>query len=305
MAPSEDCYVFSDGWIYFRAVSGDGYAVCRMREDLSGLEKLADSGGYYLSVAGDALYFIVSGQIRRVGVDGKGLKTLAPVGDWDNTLISTGDYVYVRSGDKILRYRADPWKKVGSIPVRKTDTAFEIADGWIYLAGSDDTARSSRTFYRVRTDGSDRGKWFEAPNYGSLTMWTIWGGKMYYGLEDSARGTAQLRRVNLDGTQDELVLEDLWARWIRGGWAYGTRFVSRPEITTWGDEQSRMYDTQGAYRVNLETGESQYLGGHDIFSMRPAGEIIVLEEDDAWSDAPPAVIRADGTELGFAPRLTA
>jgi hypothetical protein len=307
MSPSGDGYVLSDGWIYFRAVSGDDYALCRMREDMTGLEKLSDSRGYDLSVAGDALYFMADGRIRRVGTDGKGEKALAQVDEWASGLITTGDYAYVRSGNSILRYRTDPWKKVGSIRVRKTALDFEIADGWIYLAGSDDTARSSRTFYRVRTDGSERGKWYEAPGPGSLTMWTVSGGRLYYGTQDSSVGTAQLRSVSLDGTGDELALEGLWTLWIRDGWAYGTKFLSEPEITTaeasFDGVETRTHDTSGAFRVNLETGESQYLGDYDVFAMRPVGGIIILEDDDAWSDAPPAVIRADGTAAGSVPRL--
>lgn len=303
MAPSGDGYVLSGGSIYFRAVSGDDYALCRMREDLTGFEKLSDSRGYYLSVAGDALYFMADGRIRRVGTDGGGEKALARVDEWACCLVSTGDHVYVRSGDSILRYRANPWKKLGSIPARTTDAAFEIVDGWIYLSGADDTAR----FYRVRTDGSERGKWYDAAGRGSLCMWTVSGGKMYYGIRDSSKGIAQLRRVNLDGTGDELVLEGLWTRWIRDGWAYGTKFLSEPEIVEAEDSfdgvETRSYDTFGAYRVNIETGESQYLGDYDVFGMRPVGGLILLQDDDAWSDAPPAVIRADGTAVGLVPRL--
>ena len=307
MSPSGEGFVLSDGWIYFQAVSGESFALSRMHEDLSGLVKLSDSKGYHLSVSGNLLYFMTDGRIRRIGTDGEGEKALARVDDMAWGLISTGDYVYVRADDSILRYRADPWKKVGSIPVRKTAPDFEIVDGWIYLAGSDDTARSSRTFYRVRTDGTGRGKWYVAPGPGNLTMWTISGGRMYYGTQDSSEGKSELRSVNLDGTGDELVLEGLWTLYIEDEWAYGTKFLPEPEITT--AEESfdgvgtRKHDTRGAYRVNLDTSESQNLGDFDVFSMHPVGDLIILKEDHPWSDVPPQVIRTDGTTAGSLPRL--
>ncbi len=37
--------------------------------------------------------------------------------------------------------------------------------------------------------------------------------------------------------------------------------------------------------------------------MCPVGGLIITEDDDAWSDEPPAVIRADGTAAGTVPRL--
>jgi hypothetical protein len=306
MMPSADAYVFSDGWIYYRAVSGEDYALCRVRADLTGAEKLLDVSAYHLSVAGDTLYFLADGEIHQVSTDGKRHKALVKAGDWDGPLIATGDYMYLRGDDKILRYRTNHWKKVGTIPARKPDVSFEIVDGWIYLAGSDDTARSARTFYRACTDGTGRERWYEAPGPGSLTMWTISDGMLYYGLEDSTSGTAQLRRVNLDGTGDKLLLEGLWTRWIHDGWAYGTKFLSEPEVTTAEDSfdgvETRTYETRGVYRVNLKTAESQFIGDYDVFILQPVGDLIVIDEEDAWSGTASMVMQADGTNVRPMPR---
>ncbi len=160
MSPSGDGYVFSDGWIYFRAVSGDDYALCRMREDLTGLEKLSDSRGYHLSVAGDALYFMADGRIRRVGTEGEG-KSARPTDDeWGGALISTGDYLYVaRTTASCATGRT--LKKVVQ-PVRKTDIPSRSStDG--FTCGFGRHREIQPNVYRVRTDGSERGKWYEAP----------------------------------------------------------------------------------------------------------------------------------------------
>lgn len=311
--------IFADGWLYYRARSAWGDALCKTRPDGTEAQILVENGCSRLSIAGDTIYFYGTNGYHRVKTDGRDLEKLEIEEDWvwwHEWFLATGDYAYAcfgaeNGGGLIQRYSTEPWALVDSIFVGTASIQnVQIVDGWIYLVENPFYGNYRGQCYRVRTDGTGFERWFEPENVNDeFSMWTIRDGFFYYCLPDSGAGTAQLRRVGLDGTGDELVLEDLYVKWIVDGWAYGWKYAD--EITPagpigWGGEEvSDYYELYGAFRASLETGEEQALPFESLAHLIPVDPYLLNDEHVDWDNLPATLHAADGTELIVLPWLGA
>jgi len=288
MLPNGTLYVYADGWIYYRILNEGGTtSINRMRDDGTGAQHIVDTefGGNCMAVAGDVLYFTASGDIFRVNTDGSGLQLLSKSktdGGPTAGLCSTGDYVYIRDGGSIYCYSADPWELAGEIKIPgRLDYIFQIVDGWIYLADDFVTGmvpRGGGRFYRVRTDGTENSAWFKPALTDGETIryWSVLDGNFYYQIYSTINGNgkAELRRVNLDGTGDEFVMDGLFVWWFDGEWAYGNKFGDEPWIL--GGKKHFMPDDV-FWRTNIATGELEILGNYPIYALTKAGDKFIYD----------------------------
>jgi hypothetical protein len=182
-----------------------------------------------------------------------------------------------------------------SDPVR----ALSVVDGWIYYVNID-----VHRIYRVRTDGTGR----ERLSNTNSRMPNVSGGWLYYiEGENVTSGTGNLRKMRVDGTQDQLLWERgdnpaIFTVIPHGEWLYlllGQQFIRRIHIDGTGfqpffedDRQARAFNVfgdrlyysnvadNGLYSVRLDgTNTIRYHRRDGEYVTSPTTGGIVVTED--------------------------
>lgn len=210
-----------DGNIYWGKFQPNGalFSVPKSGGDATTLATLPDGGWLYeLATDGDALYFTnfsdsdrhASRGIYSVQLDGSSLKQLAGGGVLGTSSVATrnGSVFYLNSYDELAIGRV-PTEGGSVVPILQLphddspalynmQGGIVVDDEWIYYSYVNPDDHDDDGIFRVRQDGSAKGRLFRVPDGGLVRglhdgelYWNQNDGKVYHGpIDGSAEGTS-------------------------------------------------------------------------------------------------------------------
>ncbi len=247
------------------ATAGNLSACCFIGQDFS----TRQSG--VLAWQGDWVYFSEYGEnfaLYKMRLDGSDRQLVCA--DGAASLNVVGDWIYfsnVGDNNRLYKVRTD-----GSLLTKLADDrcgSLCVSGDRIYYINADD----GDTIYRIGTDGSER-----APFFKQASTLFIDGDWLYFSSPDEKN----LMRIRLDGTDDQLLLGDVWNVHIRiqDGWLYymtdsnGLTIMRMPPDASEKAEEVWRYDA----KINFFT----FAGGRLIVAVRDPSDtetVLVFDPD--------------------------
>jgi hypothetical protein len=244
--------------LYYSGVNGNNSHIYRVNKDGSSRTTLVTIDGYnapYFNVVGEHIYYLDAGILYRVNLDGTSRQKLADTTADVRHFTVYGDYVYYFT--VLNKFHEGVFSEISRV---KTDGSGGYENIVMYQSPSE----TFSIIYQMMIDGD---KIYYSTNSPIVT-------------DGRTRQTQTLRRANLDGSGQEIVLDSVLEGSfnVTGGWIY--YFESTGDMNMWSQYSIFKARADGTGKVELISGVGmvEFAGLHVhgnwiyLFESRGMGE---------------------------------